>query len=152
MEKQNNQSDDYIVIININTRFAVLKSMLNRATASVLIYLNNKSLESNEEASFVFKPVLKYRDKKNNDYYVITEEKHNNFSIIARFLKTLRDRMRTNRPMSDNTINKFIKTYNQPFNNSIEYHLHKCMTIKILKYSTSYIKSRNKINKYHKTT
>jgi hypothetical protein len=53
-----------------------------------------KTLESDEEASFVSKPVLKYLDKKNVGYEMVTEQRHNNLSIIDRFIRTFRDWMR----------------------------------------------------------
>jgi hypothetical protein len=70
-----NNTDVYFVYINIIIRYAVFESILNKTIASVLIVLKSffkrlkiKSLESDEEASFISKPVLKYLDKKNIDY------------------------------------------------------------------------------------
>jgi hypothetical protein len=120
-----NNFDDYLVIININTRFVVLESIPDKTTASILIDLKSmfkklklKPLELDEEVSFVSKPVLKYLDKKNLDYYVVTEQRHNNLSIIDRFIRTLSNWMRKNKSISDFKINKFIKTYNKTIHQS----------------------------------
>jgi hypothetical protein len=84
-----NSPNNYLVLININTRYAILKSIPERSTASILSALKSvfkqlkiKSLESNEEAAFVSKPVLKYLKKKNMNYYVVTEQRHNNLTIV----------------------------------------------------------------------
>jgi hypothetical protein len=95
-----NTSDSYLVLININTRFAVQESIPNWSTAYILSALKSifkklklKSLESDEEAAFVAKSVLKYLKKKDIDYYVVTEQRNNNISIIDRFIRTLPDWM-----------------------------------------------------------
>jgi hypothetical protein len=70
----------YLLLININTRYVELSHLQNRSSASVknaLIYIMNKitikSLESDEEKSFVSSNVLSYLKKHKIDYYVITE-------------------------------------------------------------------------------
>jgi hypothetical protein len=70
MDIQINSPDDYLVIIKINTRYAILESIPDRSTASILMAFKSifkkpkiKSLESDEEASFDYKPVLKYLKK-----------------------------------------------------------------------------------------
>jgi hypothetical protein len=92
-----NTSADYLVIININTRFAELKLIPDRSTPFVLTALKSifkkqkvKLLEPDEEAAFVSQPVLKYSKKKNADYYVVTEQRHNNLSIVSMFIRTPR--------------------------------------------------------------
>jgi hypothetical protein len=114
-----NTFDSYLVIININTQYAIVESIPDKSTASILSALKSifkklkiKSLESDEEASFVSKLVLKYLKKNGVDYYVATEQRHNNLSIVNRFMRTLRDWMRENKPMNNNKIVRFIKTYN----------------------------------------
>jgi hypothetical protein len=66
-----NIPNDYLVFIHFNTPFVVLESISDRSTYSIFVALKSlfkrlkiKSLESDEEASFVLKPVLKYFDKK----------------------------------------------------------------------------------------
>jgi hypothetical protein len=69
-----NTLPDILILININIRYAILESIPNRLTASILSALTSifkilkiKLLESAEEAFFVSKPALKYLDKKNVD-------------------------------------------------------------------------------------
>jgi CRISPR/Cas system-associated endonuclease Cas1 len=75
-----NTLNDYLVFISINTLFAVLKSIHNRLTTSMLNAIKSifkklkiKHLESDEKCCFVSKRVLKYLKKKDVDYYIISE-------------------------------------------------------------------------------
>jgi hypothetical protein len=53
--------------------------------------LTIKSLESDEEKSFVSSEILSYLKIKNVDYYVIKEQQHQSLAIIDRFIRTMRD-------------------------------------------------------------
>jgi hypothetical protein len=66
--------------------------------------------------------VLKYLKKKDADYYIVTEQRHNNLSIIGRFIRTPCDWMRENKPISNPKIIKFIKTCKGTINQKPEYH------------------------------
>jgi hypothetical protein len=70
-----NNADNYLVLININSRFAVLESISDITIASIFIVLKSllkklkiEYLESDEKASFASKSALKYLDKKNVNY------------------------------------------------------------------------------------
>jgi hypothetical protein len=76
-----------------------------------------KSLESDEEKSFVSSDVLSYLKKHKIDYYVITEQQHQSLPIIDRFIRTMRDYLKKNEPADDSKITRFIKAYN----NTIHY-------------------------------
>jgi hypothetical protein len=96
-----NTPDDYLVIININTRYAILESIPDILITSILsafkaIFkkLKLKSWESDEKATFFSKSELKYLKKKDIEYDVITEQRHNNLSVINRFIRTIHDWMR----------------------------------------------------------
>jgi hypothetical protein len=78
--------------MNINTQYAILESIYDRSTPSILIALKSifkklkiQSLESDEEAASIFETVFKYNDKMNIDYYVVTEQRHYNLGTIDRF-------------------------------------------------------------------
>jgi hypothetical protein len=71
----------YLILININTPNVELYYLQDRSSASVLNsmkYIMNKitikSLESDEEKSFVLSNVLSYLKKHKEDYYAITEQ------------------------------------------------------------------------------
>jgi hypothetical protein len=57
--------------------------------------------------------VLEYLKKKGVDYYVVTEQRHNNLAIVDQFIRTLRDYLRKNKPMTDSKINQFLKANNK---------------------------------------
>jgi hypothetical protein len=56
---------------------------------SIFKKLKIKLLTSDEEKSFVSKPVLKYLNEKSIDNYLVMEQKENNFGIIERFIRTI---------------------------------------------------------------
>jgi hypothetical protein len=74
---------NYLILININDRYVELHHLQNRSSSSVLNALKSifnkltiKSLESDEEKSFVSSDVLTYLKKHKIDYYLITEQQH----------------------------------------------------------------------------
>jgi hypothetical protein len=71
-----------------------------------------KSLESDEEKSFVSHKVLTYLKKNKIDYYIITEQQHQTLGIIDRFIRTMRSYLKKNEPVDDSKIKGFTKTYN----------------------------------------
>jgi hypothetical protein len=50
--------------------------------------------------------------KKDADYYVVSEQRHNNLDINDGFIRTTCDWKRENKPISNPMIIRFIKTYN----------------------------------------
>jgi hypothetical protein len=50
-----------------------------------------KSLESDEEKSFVSSDVLSYLEQHKIDYYLLTEQEHQTLGIIDRFIRTMHD-------------------------------------------------------------
>jgi hypothetical protein len=117
----------YLILININTRYIELHHLQNRSSGSVLtaikILFNKltiKSLESDEEKSFVSSDVLSYLKQHKIDYYVITEQQHQSLAIIDRFIRTMRDYLKKNESADDSKITRFIKTYNNTIHNETE--------------------------------
>jgi hypothetical protein len=53
--------------------------------------------------------VLKYLDEKDVNYYVVTKQRHHNLRIIERFIVTLFDWMKKNKPISTPKINQLFK-------------------------------------------
>jgi hypothetical protein len=51
--------------------------------------------------------------EKGADDSIAREQMHNNFSIIDRFIRALRDYLRKNKPITDSKINPILKTYNK---------------------------------------
>jgi hypothetical protein len=74
-----------------------------------------KSLESDEEKSFVSSDVLSYLKKK--DYYIITEQQHQTLGIIDRFIRTMRDYLKKNGPADYSKIKRFVGAYNNTIHN-----------------------------------
>jgi hypothetical protein len=114
----------YLILININTRYVKLHHIQNRSSASVLNamkYIFNKltikSLESDEEKSFVSSEILSYLKKKNVDYYIITEQQHQSLALIDRFIRTNRDYIKNNEPADDSKIIRFVNAYNNIIHN-----------------------------------
>jgi hypothetical protein len=59
------------------------------------------------------KTIVKYKKDKNNDYYIVAEQRDNNLGIFDRFIRTLGDWMRKNKPITYSNIHKFLKTCNK---------------------------------------
>jgi hypothetical protein len=55
--------------------------------------------------------MLKYLKKKSTDNYGVTEQRHNNLSIIDKVIKIICDEMRKNNSMANTKLTKFIKTF-----------------------------------------
>jgi hypothetical protein len=56
--------------------------------------------------------VLSYLKKHKIDHYIITEQQHQSLSIIDRFIRTMRDYLKKNKPADNSKINDFVKNYN----------------------------------------
>jgi hypothetical protein len=76
-----------------------------------------KSLESDEEKSFVSSDILSYCKKHKVDYYVITEQQHQSLGIIDRFIRTMLDYLKKNEPADDSKIKRFVSAYNNTIHN-----------------------------------
>jgi hypothetical protein len=63
--------------------------------------ITSKSLESDEEKSFVSSNVLSSLKKHKVDYYVITEQQYQTLGIIDRFIRTISDYLKKNEPAED---------------------------------------------------
>jgi hypothetical protein len=115
----------YLILININTRYVELYHLQNRSSTSLLNALKSifnklstiKSLESDEEKSFVSSDVLSYLTQHKVDYYVITEQQHQSLGIIDRFIRTMRDYLKKNEPADDSKIKRFVYAYNNTIHN-----------------------------------
>jgi hypothetical protein len=114
----------YLILININTRIVELYHLQNRSSTSIknaLKYIMNKitfkSLESDEEKSFLSSNVLSSLKKHKVDYYVITEQQHQTLGVIDIFIRTMRDYLKKNDPADDSKIKRFINAYNNTIHN-----------------------------------
>jgi hypothetical protein len=115
----------FLILININTPYVEIYHLQNRSSTSILTALKPifnklptiKSLESDEEKSFVSSDILKYLKQHKIDYYLITEQQHQSFAIIDRFIRTMRDYLKKNEPADDSKITRFIKAYNNTIHN-----------------------------------
>jgi hypothetical protein len=70
------------------------------------------SLTSDEEKACISKIVLKSLEKHHVDGNIITEQRHTALSILDRFVRTIRDYGRKNKPFTDEKLKHFIKDYN----------------------------------------
>jgi hypothetical protein len=72
----------YLILIHINTCYVEIHHLQNRSSASVLNAMKSifnklttiKSLESDEEKSFVSSDILNYLKQHKIDYYIIIEQ------------------------------------------------------------------------------
>jgi hypothetical protein len=69
----------------------LIKFIVFSVPKSLFKSLNIKSFQSDEKEVFVSKPGFKYLKEKHADYYVITEQRHNNLSILNKFTRILLD-------------------------------------------------------------
>jgi hypothetical protein len=113
-----------LILININTCYVELYHLQNRSSISgenALKYnfhkINIKSLESDEEKSFLSSDVLNYLKTLEINYYVITEQQHQTLGIIDRFIRTRRDYLKKNEPANNYKINRFISCYKHIIHN-----------------------------------
>jgi hypothetical protein len=145
-----NVLDIYLILITINTLYAILESIPDRSTPSIYNTLKSifkklkiKSLESNNEADFVSKPVLKYLKEKGVDYYVVSEQRRNNLNIIGMLNRTLRDWMRKNKSMTTLRFASSSRHTTEQYTKQQKYRHYRGRIIKTLKYSTLLIQSIN---------
>jgi hypothetical protein len=82
-----------------------------------------KSLESDEQKSFVSSEVLDYLKKHKIDYYVITEQQHQSRDIIDRFIRTMCDYHKKNESTDNIKIIKFIRNYHHIIENETDISL-----------------------------
>jgi hypothetical protein len=116
---------NYLILINKNTLYVEIHHLQDGSSASVLTALksifnkltNIKSLESDEDKSFISSDVLFYLKQHKIDYYVITEQQHQSLAIIDRFIRTMRDYLKKNKATNDSKISRFVNAYNNTIHN-----------------------------------
>jgi hypothetical protein len=117
----------YLILININTRYAQIHHLQKRSSRSILNALKYifhkltiKSFESDEEKSFVSSIILTYLKKHKVDYYVITEQQYQSLAIIDCFIRTMRDYLKKNESGDNSKITRFVNAYNNTIYNETE--------------------------------
>jgi hypothetical protein len=85
-------------MINIHARYAIFEDLNDLISESVLNSLKTllkkvkiKSLELDEEKSFVSNKEFNFHDNQNIDYYILTEQEHQSLGIIVQFRRTYGD-------------------------------------------------------------
>jgi hypothetical protein len=115
----------YLIFINENTRYAVAYPITNKSVSSVLPKIKSfisefkvASIISDAEKAFTSKEILKLLESKHIDYRVISDQRHTSLSIIDRFIRTIRDYGRKNKPFTNDKLQSFISEYNTSVHSS----------------------------------
>ena len=114
------------VFINVNTRFAQVYPVKTKKAAeaynTIMKFLKDnkcKKLISDAEAAFRSKVVLNELKKMNIDVQICDEQNHKSLSIVDRFIRTIRDKHGSNRPILTTEMNKIVNDYNNTVHSAI---------------------------------
>lgn len=186
--RNNDRNPYYHIFINVNTRKAFIEDLPTKTAVDVkksikkfLSKTKCKKLISDAESAFSSDEVLNFLKSKGVDVQINDEQNHKTLGIIDRFIRTIRDKWGSNKPIDNNSIKKIIAVYNNTVHsatglkpndmdkkheiayimscikkqegivNNIDYNLNVGDFVRLIKQTDSMTKKRRTITKHYYT-
>ena len=118
----------FLIIIDINSRFAYAYAMNNKGTSEVLRALNKfvsearvkpTNMTSDQDKAYLTSSIIDFFRARGIEYRTTEDNNHNVLGIVNRFIRTLRDFMPGERDFTEEAMKEFIEIYNSSVHSSI---------------------------------